>query len=195
MTTPETSPAAAKPGMPPWAKKAIGTAVMVVALVIAYFILAAFLPRWWAQRIASLAHGSFGAGIAWGLFFGLVCTLVPLICLRVIWQVRRRKRARIMQLAALVVGVIFAVPNLLTLTVVLGTNNAAHAGERILDVDGPGFRGASVVGAVLAVVLFLVLNALGYLYAKRGRELDRMRGGDLKQRERQSKGEAPAPEI
>ena len=67
MTTPETSPATAKPGMPPWAKKAIGIAVMAVVLVIAYFILAAFLPRWWAQRIASLANGSFSAGIAWGL--------------------------------------------------------------------------------------------------------------------------------
>src|SRR3546814_20160140 len=86
MTTPETSPATAKPGMPPWAKKAIGIAVMAVVLVIAYFILAAFLPRWWAQRIASLANGSFSAGIAWGLLFGLVCTLVPLIFFRAVWQ-------------------------------------------------------------------------------------------------------------
>ena len=194
MTTPETSPATAKPGMPPWAKKAIGIAVMAVVLVIAYFILAAFLPRWWAQRIASLANGSFSAGIAWGLLFGLVCTLVPLIFFRAVWQVRKRKHARIMQITALALGVIFALPNLLSLTVVLGNNNAAHAGERILDVDGPGFRGASVVGAVLGVALFLGLVALGYMYKKRGKDLDKMRG-ELKQHEPQSKGEAPAPEI
>jgi uncharacterized membrane protein (DUF485 family) len=194
MTTPETSPATAKPGMPPWAKKAIGIAVMAVVLVIAYFILAAFLPRWWAQRIASLANGSFSAGIAWGLLFGLVCTLVPLIFFRAVWQVRKCKHARIMQITALALGVIFALPNLLSLTVVLGNNNAAHAGERILDVDGPGFRGASVVGAVLGVALFLGLVALGYMYKKRGNDLDKMRG-ELKQHEPQSKGEAPAPEI
>ncbi len=158
MTTPETSPATAKPGMPPWAKKAIGIAVMAVVLVIAYFILAAFLPRWWAQRIASLANGSFSAGIAWGLLFGLVCTLVPLIFFRAVWQVRKRKHARIMQITALALGVIFALPNLLSLTVVLGNNNAAHAGERILDVDGPGFRGASVVGASWALRCSLDLS-------------------------------------
>ena len=187
MTTPETSPATAKPGMPPWAKKAIGIAVMAVVLVIAYFILAAFLPRWWAQRIASLANGSFSAGIAWGLLFGLVCTLVPLIFFRAVWQVRKRKHARIMQITALALGVIFALPNLLSLTVVLGNNNAAHAGERILDVDGPGFRGASVVGAVLGVALFLGLVALGYMYKKRGKDLDKMRG-ELKQHEPQEQG-------
>ena len=99
-----------------------------------------------------------------------------------------------MQITALALGVIFALPNLLSLTVVLGNNNAAHAGERILDVDGPGFRGASVVGAVLGVALFLGLVALGYMYKKRGKDLDKMRG-ELKQHEPQSKGEAPAPEI
>jgi preprotein translocase subunit SecG len=123
-----------------------------------------------------------------------VCTLVPLIFFRAVWQVRKRKHARIMQITALALGVIFALPNLLSLTVVLGNNNAAHAGERILDVDGPGFRGASVVGAVLGVALFLGLVALGYMYKKRGKDLDKMRG-ELKQHEPQSKGEAPAPEI
>ncbi len=60
----------AKSGLPAWAKKAIGIAVLLVVLVIAYFILAAYLPRAWAQNVGGLANGSFGGGILWGLLFG-----------------------------------------------------------------------------------------------------------------------------
>ncbi|OYD68199.1 hypothetical protein [Rhodococcus sp. OK302] len=180
MTTPETSPATTAPGMPPWAKKAITIAVAAVVLVITYLILAAYLPRWWSQRIASLADGSFSGGIAWGVMFGLVCTLVPLLFFRAIWQVRKRKHARVMQISALVLGVIFALPNLLTLSIVLGNSSAAHAGERVLDVDGPGFRGASVLGAVIGVALFIGIVFLGYMYNKRGKELAKMRGDGKK---------------
>ena len=195
MTTPETSPATTAPGMPPWAKKAITIAVAAVVLVITYFILAALLPRWWSQRIASLADGSFSGGIAWGVMFGLVCTLVPLLFFRAIWQVRKRKHARVMQISALVLGVIFALPNLLTLSIVLGNSSAAHAGERVLDVDGPGFRGASVLGAVIGVALFLGIIFLGYMYNKRGKELEKMRGdskkGDGKKAEPEVNVESP----
>src|SRR6266511_2205193 len=52
---------------------------------------------------------------------------------------------------------------LLTLGVVLGTGKAAHAGERILDVEAPAFRAASLVGAigatVVAVGAFVLLSA------------------------------------
>ena len=44
-----------------------------------------------------------------------------------------------------------ASPNLLTLGIVLGRGNAAHAGDRTLDVEAPGFRGAVLVGAMVAV--------------------------------------------
>lgn len=194
MTTPEKTSATTAPGMPPWAKKAIGIAVMVVVLVVTYFILAAYLPRWWSQRIASLADGSFSGGIAWGVMFGLVCTLIPLLFFRAIWQVRKRKHAREMQIGALVVGVIFALPNLLTLSIVLGNSSAAHAGERVLDVDGPGFRGASVLGAVIGVALFVGIIFLGYMYNKRGKELSKLRG-DAAQAESKAKGEPAKSEL
>src|SRR5690606_18890886 len=64
-----------------------------------------------------------------------------------------------------VLALIFAIPNLMTLTVVLGGNNAAHAGERIMDVDAPAFRGASLAGAILAVLIFLPVV---YLVVRRG---------------------------
>ncbi len=194
MTTPETSPATAKPGMPPWAKKAIGIAVMAVVLVIAYFILAAFLALVGAAHCV-VGERQFQRRNRVGAAVRSPCA--PWSRSSSSGRSGRCASASMLESCrslALALGVIFALPNLLSLTVVLGNNNAAHAGERILDVDGPGFRGASVVGAVLGVALFLGLVALGYMYKKRGKDLDKMRG-ELKQHEPQSKGEAPAPEI
>lgn len=190
MTTSQAPSASPTTGMPEWAKKAIKIAVIAVVLVITYFILAAYLPRWWSQRVASLADGSFSAGIAWGVMFGLVCTLIPLLLFRAIWQVRKRKHAREMQIGALVLGVIFALPNLLTLSIVLGNSSAAHAGERVLDVDGPGFRGASVLGALIGVALFAGIFFLGYRYNKRGREISKLRSNAA---QADSKPEAASP--
>ena len=58
---------------------------------------------------------------------------------------------------AVILAVVTAIPNLLTLTIVLGTSNAAHAGERTLDTSAPGFRGATALGAIIAVVLVALL--------------------------------------
>jgi hypothetical protein len=46
--------------------------------------------------------------------------------------------------------VLLAAPNLLTLGIVLGNGNGAHAGDRILDVEAPAFRGATLAGALIA---------------------------------------------
>lgn len=54
-------------------------------------------------------------------------------------------------------AVIVAVPNLMTLTIVFGTSNSAHAGERA-DVEAPGFRGATAIGATVALVIFLLVT-------------------------------------
>lgn len=86
----------------------------------------------------------------------------------------------------LIVAVIVALPNLLTLSVVLGGNSAAHAGERIMDVDAPGFRGASLAGAIIGVVAFLGVIGLTYTYRKRGEDLAELRDAD-------SKGPATGP--
>ncbi|KXX55301.1 hypothetical protein [Rhodococcus sp. LB1] len=171
---PSTS-APAKPGRPAWAKKTIGIAVLVVVVVITYFILAAYLPRAWAQTVGDLANGSFAGGILWGLLFGTVCTLVPLLLLRRAWRLFRQSRFKPMQIVLLIAAVLVMLPNLLTLTVVLGGNSAAQAGEVIMDVDAPGFRGASLAGAIIGVVLFLGVAGVSYTYRKRGEELDEMR--------------------
>lgn len=167
-----TPPVTSKSGLPGWLKRTIGALVLVVVLIITYFILAAFIPRWWGQRIGKLAAGSFASGTSWGLFYGAVCTLVPLVLLLLavlVWRTRRVGRV-IGSLSALA-AVVVAVPNLMTLTVVLGENNAAHAGQRIMDVDAPGFRGASLIGAIVAVAIFLLVAFLVVKYRRRGRQL------------------------
>jgi len=132
-------------------------------LVASYFVLAAFIPRWWAQRIADLAQGSFAKGIGWGLTFGTLCTAVPLVLLLIAPLVWRRRYGRYLAAVSAAAAVVTAIPNSMTLTIVLGDGNGAHAGQRILDVDAPGFRGATAVGAIVAAVV--VLGA-GFLSAR-----------------------------
>ncbi|WP_425436999.1 permease [Nocardia amikacinitolerans] len=151
-----------------WRNRIIGGAALFVAAVVTYLILAAFIPRWWAQRLAEMVNGSFAKGIGWGLLLGGMCTLVPLLLLLFAVLMWRKRAGKFLAGAAAVLAVLVAIPNLMTLTIVLGGNNAAHAGERILDVDAPAFRGACLVGAVLAVLFFL-----GAVYLATRREMRR----------------------
>jgi len=168
-------------GLPPWARKVITVVVAAIVLVIAYYASAAFVPRWWAQRIAGLADGGFTRGVLWGLLFGILCTAIPISLLAWIWQVRNWRYHRGLQIALGVLALVVALPNLMTLTVVVGTGNGAHAGERILDVDAPGFRGATLIGAILGALAAMVFVAALTRYRKRGRDLKQART-DLEQR-------------
>lgn len=173
--------------MKPWLKKTITVVATLLVLVITYFVLAAFLPRWWAQRIAGLAEGGFSRGILWGLLFGILCTAIPLVLLVWVWQVRGWKFGRGVQIALTVLALVVAIPNLMTLSVVLGGGNAAHAGERIMDVDAPGFRGASLVGAVIGVLVFVLLVVTTVRYRKRGKDLRAARA-DLERKASETRG-------
>ncbi len=130
-------------------RRLIGGAIGAVVLVLGYFIGAAFLPRWWAHLIGNRVNGSLVTGTLLGLVLGFVFTAVPLVVARQALRkgLQRRTRAVIVVLAAVI-----AVPNLLTLGISLGTGNGAHAGRRILDNDGDGFRWATLIGAIVAAV-------------------------------------------
>ncbi|WP_067570631.1 permease [Nocardia acidivorans] len=143
-----------------WRNRIIALVIAAVVLWVAYLILAAFIPRWWAQRIAENVHGSFSKGIWSGLVMGAVCTALPLFLLLFAGMTWRKRGGPFIAGAAALLALITAIPNLMTLTVVLGNSNAAHAGERILDVDAPAFRGAALTGAIAAAVLFLLVAFL-----------------------------------
>jgi hypothetical protein len=168
-------PAAGPRWQPSWrdvGQRLIGVVAVIVVAWLLYLFLSAFLPRWWAQVIGKAVDGSFAAGAWWGLVVGAVFTAVPVLFLAQAVLSRRSWQVRGAYVAA---AAVFAVPNLLTLGIVLGTSAAAHAGERILDVDGPAFRGGSAWGAVLGGVVALVIVTMGVLYQRRGTRLKELR--------------------
>jgi MFS family permease len=134
--------------------------VAIVGAFVLYLVGAAVIPRWWARRVGNVVDGRLSTGAAGGMFFGVLFTALPLLALWAAWRLRRRALA----LWFVLLAIVLAIPNLMTLTIVLGGGSAAHAGERILDVDGPGFRGGSLVGAVLGAAL---IGLVVYLAASR----------------------------
>lgn len=184
--TPKDAPAPAPPAP---ARRPLGHRLLVlggvfVALVIAYFFGAATIPRWWAQRIGDQVDGSGTAGVGLGLFYGFVFTFVPLLVLSF---ALRRSRSWTLRGWLLGAAILLALPNLFTLGIVLGTGNAAHAGERILDVNAPYFRGASLVGAIVGV-----LGVLGVRYLLFSRRRARGREKDLREELTQTRDAAKA---
>jgi len=143
-------------------------AVAVVVVLLGY-LLAAFVPRWWAQWVGRRVDGSLTAGTVWGLFLGIVFTFLPLL---IAWQAIARGWIKGLWKAVVVaVAVVLALPNLMTLSIVLGTSSGAHAGERTLDVDGPGFRAASLWGAIIGALVFMGLVWLAGTNRTRGRRV------------------------
>lgn len=155
-----------------WKRTVLLGALAVGLIVVLYLFAAAFLPRWWAHRVGRQVGESFAGGTWWGLFYGVVFTLLPLVVARQALRKRWRWQTRV----AIVAGaLLLATPNLMTLGIVWGTGNAAHAGERILDVEAPAFRGATLAGAIGGAVAAGAIQFLVTSRRRRGDELDRMR--------------------
>ena len=136
---------------------------MLVVLVLAVIVASATVPRWWAHRVGDQVDGSITQGTTLGLVYGFVFTLLPIVAIVLILRWRRTWKTI---LAAVLIGVVLALPNLMTLSIVVGRGNAAHAGDRTLDVDAPAFRGASLVGAIVAGLLLVFI---GWLMVSRDR--------------------------
>jgi MFS family permease len=155
-----------------WAKRALVIIVAVIALIGLGLLGASFLPRWWSHRVADQANGSFTGGILLGIFYGFVFTILPFAMLRFTFHKRRPWKTWGWMFC---VAVLLATPNLLTLGIVLGSGKGAHAGDRTLDVDAPGFRGASLGGAIAAVVAFVLWEYLRYSRRHARAEVRRLR--------------------
>lgn len=147
------------------------TAVVVVILLA--YLAAAFVPRWWSQRIGNQVDDRFSAGVLWGLFYGILFTLIPLL---VAWQARRPMFGRTAKLVVIAIALALALPNLMTLGVVLGSGHGAHAGERIMDVRAPAFRQATLAGAITGGVI--AIGWVGTLFSMRRRraQVKQLRG-------------------
>ena len=148
---------------PNWPRRVLLSAVALGVVVLLGLAASATIPRWWAQRIGDQVDGSIVTGTFVGLFYGFVFTLLPLLVLAAVLRWRRTWRALVLAIA---VAVLLALPNLMTLGIVVGRGNAAHAGDRILDVEAPAFRGGTLGGALLAGAL---VGLVSYLVVSRRR--------------------------
>lgn len=135
---------------PDWGRRLLWAGGLFLAILLATLIASATVPRWWAQRVGDQVDGSITQGTTLGLVYGFVFTFLPIIALVLLLRWRRTWKTI---LAAALLGLLLALPNLMTLSIVLGRGNAAHAGDRILDVEAPAFRGGSLAGAIVAVLL------------------------------------------
>jgi hypothetical protein len=165
----ETAPQPRNENDPNWSRRLKVWGGITVAFLLALVIGGAFIPRWWAHRVGDQANESFAGGIMLGLFYGFVFTLLPLLL--IVWGIRRRRSGR-MWLWILAGAALLALPNIFTLGVVLGPGGAAHAGERTFDVNAPGFRNATLAGALLAAA---VIGFVWYLLSSRRRARDELR--------------------
>ena len=175
-----------------WAKRALIVFAIAGSLIFVGWLGAAFIPRWWAHAIGGQVNGSIAAGIMVGLFYGFVFTGLPLL---ILWWTFGRRRPWKHWLIGLLIAVLIALPNLFTLGIILGSGNAAHAGERTLDVDAPGFRGGALAGAIIAAVAVVLLAYLLTSGRHRSRRLDALEQR-LKAQERAEKariGALPEP--
>lgn len=152
-----------------WGRRLLIGGAIAVVVVVAVLIASAAVPRWWAQRIGDRVDGSITQGVLVGLFFGFVFTFLALL---VFVFVMRRGRTVKAVATGLVAALVLATPNLMTLGIVLGVGSGAHAGDRILDVEAPAFRGATLAGAIVAGLL---TSYIWYLLAARDSARDARR--------------------
>jgi hypothetical protein len=156
-----------------WVLRIVLVLVAAVAIYVGFRVSAAFFPRWWAHRIADQVGGSYTGGALWGLFYGFVFTFIPLL---LIFQIRRRFFNWSWRLVVVVIGLLLAAPNWLTLSVVAGNSKAAHAGERIFDVDAPNFRACTLVGVLIGVAAAILLSAASMVAKHRKEQVKRLKG-------------------
>lgn len=141
----------------------------VVGLALAVLVTSATVPRWWAHRVGDQVDGSITQGTTLGIVYGFVFVFLPIVAIMLILRWRRTWKTIA---AALAIGTVLALPNLMTLSIVIGRGNAAHAGDRILDVEAPAFRGGTLVGAIVAAAL---IAFIAYLMMSRDRAKTRAR--------------------
>ncbi len=153
-------------------RKVILVAVAIVSLVAAWFIGGAVFPRWWAQRLGDLINGRLFFGTVVGLGLGFVFTVLPIFVIAAGWRWRKGLNRAVL---FFVVAAMLALPNLATLGIVIGSGSAAHAGERTLDVEGPGLRGGTLVGAVLGAIV-----AIGLISLNGSRRRNKRKAAELK---------------
>jgi len=185
------------PRDPNWSTRIALVLVTLVLLALAVVLAVNLLPSWWAHRVGEVSDGKFTSATFAGLTCGFVFTAAPLLMTR---RVFARHGSLVSRVVWLLLAALVAAPNLTTLAIVVGTGDAAHAAERTFDVEAPGFRNATAIGAAVAVVFVVMLWFLLAGRRRRGRqlrdaetELERLRSEVRRREQELSDGDAPTP--
>ena len=149
--------------------------VVVCGLVLLYLIASWTVPRWWAHRVGDVVDGQLTVGALFGLFIGFLFTAAPLGVAWTAIRLRSSRRTWKGWLGWLGVAALAALPNLMTIGIVAGNSDAAHDGDRILSVEGNGFRVWSFVGGILAVVAII-----GIWYLAHSRRMSRRKATEYR---------------
>ncbi|HJX77226.1 hypothetical protein [Glutamicibacter sp.] len=142
----------------------LGVIALLILLGI-YAIATIFMPVWWATKISSHNAGSATAGWVSGFSIGFVFALIPML---VLWQVRYRKLSWRGRAVIAIFAIVLALPNWLTLGIFWNSSDAAQKAQAILNTGATWFGGASLVGAISAAAISLILVISWLVFRRRG---------------------------
>lgn len=163
----------ARTGAEIWVRRVVVALVLVVIAFIAYGIAAAAVPRWWAQRVADQVDGRMTVGAFWGLFYGFVFSFLPVL---VAWQARRPFLKWPWKIAVIVLALVLAAPNWLTLSITIGQNSASDAAWIALVSRAPGFQWATLFGVIAGVAAALALIVMFASARRRRSQVEDLQG-------------------
>lgn len=146
--------------------------VLTALAVLAFGAVREFLPRRWAEEIVAIVDGTRIRGLLYGFGVGLVFTLIPLLVLA---QARRRFFKWTWRMIVLVVALLLAAPNWLTIAVAIGRSRSSIDGRILLDQSGQGFRDGSAGGAIVGGVLALIFITFSLRLSQRRRQVLELR--------------------
>lgn len=145
-------------GYPGWILRVISVvACVAVATVVASLTLGPPFARAWAQWVARHVGGDFETGVVLGFVTGLLGIAVTLFAALVSSLAWRRRGGPALSLGIGAIALLAAIPGAVNLSIAVGAaGSGVRAAGRILDVDGPAFRGAWVAGSVAGLSLYMV---------------------------------------
>lgn len=145
----------------------LGVAAVII-LAIVYLVVLLFLPVWWATRVTNQTQGSVTSGIILGLTYGFVFTFVPLL---IAWQARYKKVSWPWKAVIVVLAIIVAIPNLLTLSIYANSSGAAAKARSMIDISATWFPSWTMGGAAAALILFVGIATFWHLWHARGKKM------------------------
>ncbi|MCD2108895.1 DUF4190 domain-containing protein [Rhodococcus erythropolis] len=132
-------------------------ACVAVATVVVSLMLGPPFARAWAQWVARHLGGDFETGVVVGFVTGLLGIAVTLFAALMSSLAWRRRGGPALSLGIGAIALLAVIPGAVNLSIAVGTGGSGvSAAGRILDVDGPAFRGAWVAVSVAGLSLYMV---------------------------------------